>query len=106
MLSVAIKCSTSCGHSRTQLRDIHHSNLAGKRVKGHLISVLVRLATELTPATAAQSSLARTSQIAMPACKEAGNTVLYVPEKRREQDIDELVMIPTCPKCRVNTLMI
>lgn len=71
-------------------------------MKGHLISALVQLATELTPATAAQSSLAETSQIVMPACKEAGNTVLFVPEKRGEQDIDELVMSAMCPKCCVH----
>lgn len=69
-LSVAGKCSASCGHSRAQLRDIHHPNTQqGRGVKGHPISVLLCLATELRPATAAQSSLAGTSQIATSACK-------------------------------------
>lgn len=69
-LPVAGKRSASCGHSRAQLRDIHHPNTQqGRGVKGHLISVLLCLATELRPATAAPSSLAGTSQIATSACK-------------------------------------
>lgn len=94
-----------CGHPRTQLRDIHHPYTWQGRVEGHLISALLCLATEFTPATAAHSSLTRTSQGALSACKEDGN-ILYMPERRREQDIDELVMSTTCPKCRVNTVML
>lgn len=72
--------NTADGHSTTPIH--------GKG-RGHLTSALLCLGTESTHAIAAQRSLARTSQISISSCKGPGYVVLYMPEKRGEQDIDE-----------------